>query len=93
MYDTVREVGVHGIWQTHLNMGHVQRQIKALDQKFLLIKWQLVIHKLFVTEYFAVGECSSETALCSSYASTTQITHYIVTAAFCLFDACCVFTS
>lgn len=29
----VTEVGVHGIWQTHLNMGRVQKQIKGTDSK------------------------------------------------------------
>ncbi len=77
MYHPVTEVRVHGIWQTHLNMGHVQRQIKAVIQKIPLIKWQLVTHKLllqFVTKYFSVGARSSETALCSCYVSTNQIT-------------------
>lgn len=32
VYHAVREVGVHGIWQTHLNATRVQRQIKALIQ-------------------------------------------------------------
>lgn len=33
VYHAVREVGVHGIWQTHLNTTRVQRQIKAPIQK------------------------------------------------------------
>lgn len=94
----VREVGVHGLWQAHLNMGHVQTQIKAQIQKFLLIKWQLVIHKLFpqfVMKHFAVGERSSETALCGGYVSTNQISYKIVwlqLACCWLFEARCVFT-
>lgn len=63
VYHAVREVWVHGIWQTHLNTGRVQSQIKALIQNILLIKWQLVIHKLFVTVYFCGGTAYLEKQL------------------------------
>lgn len=77
VFHAVGEVRLQGIWQTHFITGHVQQQIKALIQNVLLIKRQLVIHKLFVKGYFVVEQPN-----CSS-----------ATTAFCLFDTCCVFTA
>lgn len=95
VYHAVTEVGVHGIWQTHLNLGHVQKQIKCTDSKIpadqVAISISQAVSPICHEAFWWVGGWSLETALCGCDVSTKWVTHYIgrqQLAYVCLLNAC-----